>query len=649
MFRPLFVICVILGILPLAELKAHGGRFRNPVPMRGNTPISPGKPATPALPAVTGTGPVGIVPGPAVTASSQIIDTYGWEIWWDFNREPFLDLRARIFTEEPSTGESDVLTGLEGAIQTEGYRPLHGQVVNKIIPALQVGLQSGKTDIVSGSLLALAKVSIQEQADAQVQAFRPFLRDEQEISETAALAFGILQSPKALDTLVELLRDSRTGRRLTDRDIEVDTRVRTFSAYGLGLIGSASEKRALTAYIESVLWDVLQKGGEPTPDIGVACVISLGLLQTDQPVPLVEKLLAFLNDELPDHLIRAHVPNAVARLLKHSTNWQLRETAIKQFLELLDKRSTKTEVRQSCAQTLGVLVPANSPLAPQVVETLLHATVEDNNRMVRNFALMSLAYIAADGGPSDPLVYEKILPLMLKRLNSGATLERPWYGLALGVMVARGRDKGYSAWPSVVTLGVRERFRVTKAPLQRSAFAISLGLMEHQNSKSLLHSAMMNTQEPEFRGYCATALGLMGAKEHAEDIRKILAGSRRKPDLLQRVAIGLGLMGDKQSVPVLVELIRPQRGGTPPLAVMAAAATALGFIGDRRAVDPLVHILENPDMKDLARAFAAVALGTVANKEMLPWNSKIAEDLNYIATVPTLTDPANQNGILDLL
>mgnify|MGYP000140315363 CR=1 FL=1 len=42
-----------------------------------------------------------------------------------------------------------------------------------------------------------------------------------------------------------------------------------------------------------------------------------------------------------------------------------------------------------------------------------------------------------------------------------------------------------------------------------------------------------------------------------------------------------------------------------------------------------------------------VALGSVADKEPLPWNSKIGTNMNYRASVETLTNRVN--GILDIL
>ena len=51
---------------------------------------------------------------------------------------------------------------------------------------------------------------------------------------------------------------------------------------------------------------------------------------------------------------------------------------------------------------------------------------------------------------------------------------------------------------------------------------------------------------------------------------------------------------------------------------------------------------------DSARGFAAVALGIVADKEPLPWNSKISTNINYRANTTTLTGETG-TGILDIL
>jgi HEAT repeat protein len=126
-------------------------------------------------------------------------------------------------------------------------------------------------------------------------------------------------------------------------------------------------------------------------------------------------------------------------------------------------------------------------------------------------------------------------------------------------------------------------------------------------------------------------------------IQAIVEKSRYQPELMKSAAIALGLLGDKDVVPVLVAMLAEPAG----LSAQAAISSALGFIGDARSLRPLVAMLQDSEKTDLARAFAAVALGIVADKEPLPWNSKIGVDGNYRASTTTLTD--QKGGILDIL
>lgn len=638
---------LVLGIC--ASLQAHGGRFRPASPSGPPAATGGNLPARPVTGARGGAGaPVAATPGGASAAATGP-DTTGWEYWWNFNADPYLDLRRKVFEPRPETGTSDALTGLkESAVKTPAFRPTNYRIERDLLPALEAGLKSGKKDIVTGSMLALAKIG--HDPERMVSLFRPFLKEELEIAETAALACGILQSPKALDTLIDLVRDTPQGRRMTGREIQVNPRVRSFAAYGLGLIGHELDKAPLKSYLQSILWDNLTRTDHASQDLAVSCVIALGLLKPEDPSELVTKLLAFMQEDFRDHRVRAHVPTAVARLLQSGPYWKPRQDAAALFLQLMQSVKTEAEVRQSCTQALGILVPGGSPLARRSIEALITAATEDSDRMVRRYAIISLAYISADGGPMAPMVQGRALPFMLRQLDHAATLERPWYGLALGLTVARGRVKGFRVWPNSMVSLVRDRFRNTKAPIQRAAYAISLALMRHEGSEEMIYQAMLKTKEPEFRGYCALALGLMEAREYRNEIRAMMAKARRQPQLLLRTATGLGLMQDRDSVPALVALIRPEKGGpTTSLAVLAAAANALGFIGDERSLEPLAEVLIDEKQQKLARAFAAVALGKIGSKEILPWNHKIAADLNYAATVDTLTDPSNSTGILDLL
>ena len=88
-------------------------------------------------------------------------------------------------------------------------------------------------------------------------------------------------------------------------------------------------------------------------------------------------------------------------------------------------------------------------------------------------------------------------------------------------------------------------------------------------------------------------------------------------------------------------------GHTLPLPAAETVDPALGQIGDRRCLDGLRKLAADAHATPLARAFAVVALGSVCDKDPLPWNAAYASNVNYRAATETLTD--GQSGILDLL
>jgi HEAT repeat protein len=176
------------------------------------------------------------------------------------------------------------------------------------------------------------------------------------------------------------------------------------------------------------------------------------------------------------------------------------------------------------------------------------------------------------------------------------------------------------------------------------AYAIGEGIARDLDAVEILLEKFQSQKDPNARGYLAVGLGLMNARQSIAPIQKVVRESKYQPELLRQAAIGLGLLGDKELVGDLLSMLADAKG----LATQAAISSALGFIGDQRSIDPLVGMLENRDLTAVARGFAAVALGIVADKEPLPWNSKIAVDLNYLASTTTLNDQEG-TGILNIL
>ncbi|MCY3003414.1 MAG: HEAT repeat domain-containing protein [Planctomycetota bacterium] len=161
-----------------------------------------------------------------------------------------------------------------------------------------------------------------------------------------------------------------------------------------------------------------------------------------------------------------------------------------------------------------------------------------------------------------------------------------------------------------------------------------------------MRQCLAGASDAEARGYLAVALGLVGDRGSAPRLRELVASSRFQPELLRQGALALGLLGDKEVVPLLLEML----ARATSLSSQAALASALGLIGDARSLDGLIAMTHAGGQRtDLARAFAAVALGMCADKEQLPWNARLANDANFRAVTSTLHAPDSGTGILDIL
>jgi len=202
--------------------------------------------------------------------------------------------------------------------------------------------------------------------------------------------------------------------------------------------------------------------------------------------------------------------------------------------------------------------------------------------------------------------------------------------------------------PSTIERGVLDKFNKESNQQRKGAYAVSLGLMKAETAKEDLRKAIDKSRDESFQGYSCLGLGMIGAREYKDFLTEVVTNSTRKPDLLKQASIALGLMKDKEVANLLINLIQPKdTKKKPSLAVLSAAATAIGFIGDKGSVAPLVESMGDEDLTPLARAFSAIALGAIAEAYELPWNSLFSRDLNYRASVQTLTNQAT--GILDIL
>lgn len=678
----------------------HGGTYRGPgdtVPPGGGGgggggggpqgPAGPAGPAGPGAGAPGGAGPITGAPatgGAGQTAGGAAAVTGGidagpdltkWSFWWEFNKDPYLNLKDKIHSEVTKTGDAGFFLG-EGTKTRakDSFRPSQAVIRDKVVPALLAALESeGNNDIVTGCMIALAKIGDKqsESGDSEFEAvIKKFLPDgSQEISETAALSLGILANDASVELLTDLLNDSPAGRRAVGKN-EVDFRRRAFAAYGLALIGNKTASEEVRQSIVGTLAEVLDSSQSSTRDIKVACLIGLGLVPLstiDAPANPDESVLPpnasrmaqieyirtyFLDYKKNHHLVRAHAPSALVRLLDGLPDDRLatlKSTIAKDLLVTIGKRTntkSKSEIQQSAVLALGQIGDCDEDEIDQEIrETLAGVAKVISDQQVRFFSKIALGQIGGRTGTNGDSAAgrKEVSSALQKSLANGNSAGR-WAGIGMGVMGRMMANANETA-PSELSRALRSELDKAKSPDDVGALCIATGMMGDIEAKEVLLEKLDRVTQDEPRGYAAVALGLMGTRDAIAPIKEIVLESKYRPELLKQAAIALGLLGDKALVPELTEMLKDAKS----LATQASISSALGFIGDRRSIDPLIEMLGDDSLTGSARGFAAVALGIVADKENLPWNSKIAVDINYRASTVTLNSANAGTGVLNIL
>ncbi len=684
---------LVAALAAAAPLVAHGGQYRGPSDVKPPTPSSVSDRASPSG---NGSGGAGSTPsgpttttpagsaagggrgiaggaGPAVgggVRGTPVEDDLGrWEFWWEFGKDPFLRLRDAIYAVSRSA-EDDVLPNPRFAFTRRPIeRPREAdldRVANALLAALR---QAHDRDTISGCLVAVAKIGRDQPDWTIVDVVTPYLRGgDQELRETAALAFGIAGSLRAaaVERLQALLRDDVRGRELSG-GVPVNERTRAFAAYGCGLLlARTADRVAVAAALAEPLLEVVRAPAAHGRDLKVAAVEALGLLPRDLAGPAGKLLRARVVAALGEYyradlgpgerLLQAHAPPAISRLLAArdltAAFWQrtfaddLRAGIDTDAGTTVPRRGDNLFVAQSCALALGTMTSAwngdvdGDPDAA-AARTLLDAYHHHRDQQTRAFSLLALARI---GGT-------QARATLLREIDvAGRALERPWCAVALGVLHARAAELAArrGATPETdreLTAALDRAFAEARNPSAIGAIAIALGLAGDERAGDRLRGALVaNRQRDDVAGYIALGLGLMRDPRAVPEIRGLLAGASRRPFLMMQCVRALGLIGDSS---VTETLCRELETDEPSLAKLSAAASALGQIGDRRSLDPLLRMLASDTLTPLTRACAAVALGSICDKDALPWNHVFASFTNYRAATETLTDGAS--GILDIL
>ncbi len=579
-------------------------------------------------------------------------DLTRWNYWWELNKDRYLDLKVAVHTPRTTTHSDQFYMGV-GKVRVVGaLRPTRRQIQERILPTIHTLMTATRNrDIVTAGMVALAKIG-QDHKSFEIQPlFASYLkRGDQEIRETAALAMGISGDPRALSSLTGLLLDMKVGRGLVGR-AEVDDRTRAFAGYALGLIARSTPRVDAKRRVFQAAQDVLLGKVKSSRDVRIAAVTAIGMIRPDwesaKGKRLLEECLASLvsyyqadfgSGEL---LIQAHAPTAIAKLLQGRPADRSISYYKQMFLREITKRRRSNYTLQSTVLALGQLslpyVDSASPDA-EISKALLKVFEKGKNKQAAYFSLVALGQI---GGARNR---DALLEVLRRGVKA---IERPWAALALGILCRRAADQAESVACVDPFVGRRllDALMGASHPDLAGALAVAIGLSRYREGAEKVRVLAERTQHQDaLSGYLCLSLALMDDQHSIDTIQKIISRSIRRPELLRQGAVALGMLGDKSAGPLLLKVLH---SGQHIAARMGSAAVGLGLIGDRLMVEPLLTLVKEESLTKLARAMSIAALGGVADKDLLPWSEGIASNINYRATVSTLTN--QHSGILDIL
>lgn len=616
-----------LGTLALALsaacLPAQVGRFLGPTEAATRLPQGPDRPA-PTPPLGPGQLPKGMHQHVGLSLPENLSR---WLYWWEHHRDAF----APLTTTPAHDGTKPAST--RATIQ----------LPEALVPALEEAIEAGGDPrITSAALVALAKLGTQRPTARRTTTLQNQLAATAEpIREAAALALGIAGDPDCLALLCSLALDQEAGRQATNCSAGVPLPTRVFALCGLGLLVEPPGHSDAKARALEVCRQLLANTKPVDHDLANAAVLVLGMLHPDAQVEAEARLQASAVQLLADHFVRPLAPEplpsqaqcapAIARLLgrHHPDSPRYRQW----FADALRGQGASgpcsVERARACVVALGQLgVPpaADSESDPdhQLCQLLLATSRTHNDPQTRGFARIALGQI---GGTANRRV-------LLDELGQAPKAAQSWIALALGVLVYHAyeqqlRDSGAFAPDLEVGAQLFALFQSNQTPDVVGAAAVALGLSQYRAAAVSLRAMMkQKLAQEELSGYCAVGLGWLGDGESLPALLEMLGAARRRPLLALHVATGLGEAGGEGVASRLVALLENGGKGSP-VGKLANLAQAIGRIGDVRSVAELVRVLREPSCDGLVRAFAAGALGCFGDSGARSWQSRVGGHCEY--------------------
>ncbi len=538
----------------------------------------------------------------ATTAAAQVARTdpaatasVTWTRWWALNEERFLDLgaRQRIVTVTPSDSF--------GAPTADTLASVDRRRVDAALRVLAIGSRDEHHSVRVAASRALGYLAAPQATGDLVRALGD---DDLAVRESAVVALGLSDDPRAAEPLVALLDGSR----------KATLRVRALAALSLGLLGTADGLDALGA---------VATARDLPRDLRVSALIGTGLVRDEAARRVLERAL-------DARWCGAAESAAIAIAL----GCQRDPAALKPLARLL--RDRRASVRRAAALAIGTF-PRNAALSRSLRAAREHLDDADDTEMGGRARKRLEDYIARERAALDKArtdeatrwarlraglrrvatkdadhgarahalialgqVGERVdANLLAGTLRRGRHDHRGFAAVALGIFARR-----HDALRADVVAELRRVARTERSVDVRGALLVARGLAHDRGAAVDAIADLGADREPSLRGYAAITLGLLGERRAARQVADALLDVR-DPDAQRRIAYGLARIGGPREV----ARFRRALGTDTDVQTRVAAATGLAFLGGLDALSALERFLADEGQPALARAQVAEALG----------------------------------------
>ncbi len=611
----------------------------------------------------------------------RIEDSADWQLWWSFNKDRFLRF-TNIQTGRAFTGSDDFYLGSgQREQETVGGRAQDRVIDGILSDALLKGLEKGgSNEFCQSALIAMTRVGGQNQGKFDWVTNWFLANGTDEMHPTAAFVLGLTGNASRVEMLREIALNTKEGCELISPEGEhptarVPMSMRSYAAYGLGMIGARSTDREVRSQIVRTLIDILENDASDANDARVAAMISLGLvpLHVDEDVvacycgtcvvpdphtslrPQVTYLMRYFTaDEEFDPILRAHTATTLGRLVAARPDGmteRMKEGIAEVLVRALEKSARQPrQVRESATLALGLIGDADNDNTDKWIRWALRRSMKGGGEMERRFAMISLAEVGGHAGQGDePFAgIGDVRNTLTRGLSSGKKKEKAWAAIALGVLGHELRAKGIEP-DSGVDTAILSSMRSAKRVADLGAYSIAMGLRGTPDAAPRLLKKLDQVRDEDARGYVAMSLGMVGAREAIESLQETLVDAEEQPLLQTRTGLALGMLGDQSVAESLLEVLNSSLDEEDGDARQIAAVSALGYIGDKRGVEILCEIVTDAEDKYsvAVRETAVVALGLCGDRTSRPWRTMLTMGSNYLANTKTLTS-GDGTGVLDL-